>query len=231
MGELGAHHGTGPSRPTSTPRRRSVRSRVWLLRAPAEAGPEAADLLDRPLVAAPHHDVPVNALLPSVGHGHWDELDRPARTPVAARPRQAGPRSHPRAPRTPLHRRRTRRRARVGVRRLHAAFRRYVGLSPMAHLREVRLTRVHEEPRPAPPRRVGCERGAHRYGFRHLGGSPSSTGPAPSAGAATTDPGGLRPGTHPAGSDSSAGPVALPPHCATGPPRARTPRTAPCHAA
>jgi AraC-like DNA-binding protein len=57
----------------------------------------------------------------------------------------------------------------VGPRALQDGFQRYVGLSPMAYLRRLRLARVHEELRePASPDQTVASV-AHRWGFMHLG--------------------------------------------------------------
>lgn len=55
------------------------------------------------------------------------------------------------------------------VRRLHEGFRRYVGVSPMAYLRDVRLTRVHEELTAAAPGATTVAEVAYRWGFGHPG--------------------------------------------------------------
>jgi transcriptional regulator GlxA family with amidase domain len=55
----------------------------------------------------------------------------------------------------------------VGVRALEDGFRRYVGRSPTAHLRHVRLDRVHAELSAARPGTTVGEV-AYRWGFTHL---------------------------------------------------------------
>lgn len=57
----------------------------------------------------------------------------------------------------------------VSVRTLQAAFRRHTGTSPMEYLRDLRLTRVHEDLLTADPRHHTVARIAHRHGFPHLG--------------------------------------------------------------
>lgn len=57
----------------------------------------------------------------------------------------------------------------VSVRALQEGFRRYVGLSPMSYLREVRLARVHADLVAAPPGSVTVTEVALRWGFPHLG--------------------------------------------------------------
>jgi AraC-like DNA-binding protein len=57
----------------------------------------------------------------------------------------------------------------VSVRSLQEGFRRHLGMSPMAYLREVRLRRAHSELRAADPSHTTVAAVAHRWGFTHLG--------------------------------------------------------------
>jgi AraC-like DNA-binding protein len=57
----------------------------------------------------------------------------------------------------------------VSARTLQAAFRQHTGMSPMAYLRQLRLTRVHEDLLTADPRHHTVAGIAHRHGFPHLG--------------------------------------------------------------
>jgi AraC-like DNA-binding protein len=57
----------------------------------------------------------------------------------------------------------------VAVRTLQAAFRQHTGTSPMQYLRELRLTRVHEDLLAADPHLHTVAKIAHRHGFTHLG--------------------------------------------------------------
>ncbi|MEV4641431.1 helix-turn-helix transcriptional regulator [Actinoplanes sp. NPDC049548] len=57
----------------------------------------------------------------------------------------------------------------VSVRTLQAGFRRYVGCSPMAYLRQVRLSRAHDDLCAADPSRTTVGEIAYRWGFFHLG--------------------------------------------------------------
>jgi len=59
--------------------------------------------------------------------------------------------------------------AQVSVRTLQEAFRRHVGMSPMAYVYDVRLQRVHGELRAAGPGATTVSGVAHRWGFVHLG--------------------------------------------------------------
>lgn len=57
----------------------------------------------------------------------------------------------------------------VGVRTLQHGFRRHLGLSPMAHVRAVRLQRAHAELIAADPFAESVGAVARRWGFGHLG--------------------------------------------------------------
>jgi len=57
----------------------------------------------------------------------------------------------------------------VGVRTLQAGFHRYVGKSPLAYLRDVRLARAHAELLAGDPAGTTVAAVAHRWGFAHVG--------------------------------------------------------------
>jgi AraC-like DNA-binding protein len=59
--------------------------------------------------------------------------------------------------------------AQVSLRTLQEAFRRNVGMSPMAYVQEVRLQRVHRQLRAAAPGTTTVTDVAHTWGFVHLG--------------------------------------------------------------
>ncbi|MHC3472792.1 AraC family transcriptional regulator [Streptomyces sp. 7R007] len=59
--------------------------------------------------------------------------------------------------------------AQVSVRSLQEAFRRHVGMSPMAYVSEVRLLRVHGQLRAALPGSTTVATVAYQWGFAHLG--------------------------------------------------------------
>jgi AraC-like DNA-binding protein len=59
--------------------------------------------------------------------------------------------------------------AQVSLRTLQEAFRRHVGMSPMAYVQEVRLQRVHRQLRAAAPETTTVTDVAHAWGFVHLG--------------------------------------------------------------
>lgn len=57
----------------------------------------------------------------------------------------------------------------ISVRALQEGFKRHVGISPLAYLREVRLSRVHAELAGASPDSVTVAQTATKWGFGHLG--------------------------------------------------------------
>lgn len=57
----------------------------------------------------------------------------------------------------------------TSVRTLQEGFRRHVGVSPMAYLRQLRLARAHDDLRRSDPGAVTVAAVAHRWGFAHLG--------------------------------------------------------------
>jgi transcriptional regulator GlxA family with amidase domain len=59
--------------------------------------------------------------------------------------------------------------ASVSVRTLHESFRRHLGVSPMACLKEIRLRRAHEDLRAADPSATTVAAIARRWGFAHMG--------------------------------------------------------------
>src|SRR4029077_2536294 len=60
-------------------------------------------------------------------------------------------------------------RCHVSVRSLQQDFRRYLGTSPMAYLREVRLRRAHQSVLESAPWATSVASVAYRWGFTNLG--------------------------------------------------------------
>ena len=60
-------------------------------------------------------------------------------------------------------------RSHVSVRSLQQGFRRYMGASPMAYLREVRLRRAHQSLLESDPSRTSVASVAYHWGFTNLG--------------------------------------------------------------
>jgi AraC-like DNA-binding protein len=125
-------------------------------------------MLDQPLIAGHLHESLTIGLLLATDHPYRDALTRPGRAyrppPVrrAIDAIQANP-EHPFTVTTLAHT------AGVSVRTLQAGFRRYIGSTPMAYLRDVRLARAHDNLRAADPHQTTVTDVAYRWGFVHLG--------------------------------------------------------------
>jgi transcriptional regulator GlxA family with amidase domain len=59
--------------------------------------------------------------------------------------------------------------AAVSVRALEYGFKKHVGVSPMAYLKEVRLAGIHDELTNGDASRLTVTSAARRWGFSHLG--------------------------------------------------------------
>ncbi|MGW1891356.1 AraC family transcriptional regulator [Streptomyces sp. NPDC002004] len=125
-------------------------------------------LVHQPLVSAPLEEALLNGLLVTVEHPYRAELTAPAQALRPAPVKRAidAMRERPEHPFTTAE---LAAEARVGVRWLQEAFRRYVGVSPMAYLRGLRLDRARSDLRAAGPDERGVGDVAHRWGFTHLG--------------------------------------------------------------
>ncbi|MFF0436685.1 AraC family transcriptional regulator [Streptomyces sp. NPDC004327] len=133
------------------------------------AGALAGDgLATHELVARPLQEALLNGLLLAADHPWREELDRPAgpARPAPVKRVMEAVRARPEHPFTTTELAAL---ARVSVRRLQESFRQYVGMSPMAFVREVRLERVHEELRTGDPDGMAVGDVAWRWGFTHPG--------------------------------------------------------------
>ncbi|MEF9882226.1 AraC family transcriptional regulator [Streptomyces sp. P9-A4] len=120
------------------------------------------------LVAAPLQEALLNGLLLAAEHPWREALAHPGepRRPAPVKRVMDAVRERPEHPFTTTELAVL---ARVSVRRLQESFREYVGMSPMAYVREVRLDRVREELRAAAPDGVSVSEVAWRWGFAHQG--------------------------------------------------------------
>lgn len=145
-----------------------IRSWVNMLQLFTEQFFRPASLLNQPLVAAPFVDSLVRGFLLAVDHPHReaaatgggqipprtiraaiDIIEDEAHLPVTVS--SLAERSH------------------VSVRSLQEGFRSYLGMSPMAYLRDVRLRRAHQTLLEADPSDVTVASIAYRWGFTNLG--------------------------------------------------------------
>jgi AraC-like DNA-binding protein len=125
-------------------------------------------VLNQPLVAKPFVDSLVRGLLLAAEHSHRDALigDRPLVAPRAVR--SAIEIMHEEAY-LPLTLSSIAARSHVSVRSLQQGFRRHLGTSPMAYLREVRLTRAHQVLLESDPSSATVASIAYSWGFTNLG--------------------------------------------------------------
>ncbi|MES4889638.1 AraC family transcriptional regulator [Streptomyces sp. NPDC096012] len=134
----------------------------------SEAG-DAGSLLRQPLLAVQMQEALLTGLLLATDHPYRHALDRPPARGEAQRPvRQVmdAVRARPEHPFTAAELARV---AQVSERWLQECFRRQVGMSPMAYLREVRMERVRAELTEADPAHTTVGDIAYRWGFSHLG--------------------------------------------------------------
>lgn len=124
--------------------------------------------LRQPLMAAQVEDALLTGLLLATDHIYSDELASPVRESVPRAVEQVREmiHAHPERPFTTTELAAL---GKVGPRWLQEGFRRHVGMSPMAYVREVRLRRVHGELLRAVPDSVTVSEVAYRWGFTHLG--------------------------------------------------------------
>jgi AraC-like DNA-binding protein len=125
-------------------------------------------LLAHPLAAQNLEELVIDGLLLAQPHNYTDAL--------AAHRRSVHPRAvqevidliqaHPERPWTPAS---LARNAAVSVRSLQEGFHRSMGTSPMAYVRDVRLTRAHQELLAETPQTTTVTRVASRWGFLQLG--------------------------------------------------------------
>jgi AraC-like DNA-binding protein len=125
-------------------------------------------LIHQPLIAEQMRHSVLSGLLLSVPHRYFQELitPAPAGPPRAVRRAVDAVRDEPERPFSVADLARI---AGMSVRSLQEAFRRHVGMAPMAFLQDVRLERVHHTLRTADPVRTTVAEVAYRWGFAHLG--------------------------------------------------------------
>ena len=146
----------------------SVRSWVDMLLMLAEQSFHPGSVLTQPLAGAPFVDSLVRGLLLVADHPHRDE--------VAADPKTVAPRTVRAAidiidaeAHLPLTVSELASRIHVSVRSLQDGFRKHLGTSPMAYLREVRLGRAHEALVRSDPSITTVAAIAYEWGFTNLG--------------------------------------------------------------
>ena len=128
-----------------------------------------AGLIQRPLVAAELEHALYSTLLLSQPHNYTRDLTEPpnaVREPRAVRTARELIESLPQQPHTPASLAEA---ADVSVRTLQTAFKRHLGTSPTAYIREVRLKCAHDDLQHVTRRDVTVTEVALQWGFLHLG--------------------------------------------------------------
>ncbi|WP_308377621.1 AraC family transcriptional regulator [Streptomyces sp. ISL-98] len=173
-GQLAHALGRAPRGPVAFAHRLDVSQgagRSWgrLVRWAAREASEAGSLVREPLVAKPLEEALLNGLLLAVDHPYREELTRPTAATLRPAPVKRVVDAIHDSPEHPYSAAELAALARVSVRWLQEAFRRYVGMSPMAYLRGVRLDRVRDELKRCGPGELTVSEAAFRWGFAHLG--------------------------------------------------------------
>lgn len=125
-------------------------------------------LLHRPLIRTRIERTLLEGVLLAAEHTHREELEAPAPPMRPASVKRVMDAVQER-PAEAYDAGRLAQLAQVSVRTLQDAFRRHVGMSPMAYVYDVRLQRVRDELRAAGPGGTTVSDVAHRWGFVHLG--------------------------------------------------------------
>ncbi|MEV4708761.1 AraC family transcriptional regulator [Actinoplanes sp. NPDC049316] len=139
-----------------------------LLRLTAADADQPQGLINHPIIGARLREAVVAGLLGAADHPYRDRLEgpRPAVAPSAIRRVVEAVQAEPGKPFTVADLAAI---AGVSIRSLQQGFQRHVGMSPMTHLRRVRLARVHEHLRQSDPSVHTVTDIAYRYGFTHMG--------------------------------------------------------------
>jgi transcriptional regulator GlxA family with amidase domain len=146
------------------------RGRSWarLVRLLAHDAHNRDGLVSHPLIGPRLREDLVRGLLVATDHQYQDRLAQPDRIAGSKPVRRAVQAIHD-APESPYTLGQLAEVAGVSTRSLQEGFRRYVGTSPTAYLREVRLARAHEDLRRMDHAATSVAEVAHRWGFLHLG--------------------------------------------------------------
>jgi AraC-like DNA-binding protein len=154
-----------PSMDVSTGPGRSWAQLAGLLATDAAS---SGSLTGNPIMADRLVESLIGGLLVAVDHPYREELTRPERS-WRPRPLQRAIDAMETDPAHPFSVVELARLADVSVRTLQAIFHRHTGLAPTAYLRELRLSRAHEELRRAGSGGTTVALVANRWGFCHLG--------------------------------------------------------------
>lgn len=125
-------------------------------------------LLRRPLIRGRLEQTLLEGMLVAIEHSYREELEAPAppMRPAAVKRVMDVVRERPAEPYDSA---RLAAIAQVSLRTLQDAFRKHVGMSPMAYVNEVRLQRVRGQLRASPPGSTTVADVAYQWGLAHLG--------------------------------------------------------------
>jgi len=126
-------------------------------------------LLERPLIRSRIEQTLLEGVLLAAEHSYREELEAPAPPPMRPAAVKRVMDAVQERPSETYDAARLAGIAQVSVRTLQEAFRRHVGMSPMAYVYDVRLQRVYAELRASEPGATTVSDVAHRWGFAHLG--------------------------------------------------------------
>jgi AraC-like DNA-binding protein len=146
----------------------SARSWINMLSLFAEQLFQPDGLLSHPLAALPFVDSLVHGLLLAADNPHRDALMGDEKT-AAPRTVRTAIEIIEEESQLPLTVSSIAARCHVSVRSLQQSFRHYVGVSPMAYLREVRLRRAHQSLLESDPSVISVASVAYHWGFTNLG--------------------------------------------------------------
>lgn len=147
---------------------RAVRNWITMVSLFAEQLFEPGSPLQQPMVGLPFAESLVHGLLLATDHSYRAALEAKAAEPEPLAVRAAIDVIEAEADQ-PLTVSVLAERSYVSVRTLQQAFRDHLGITPMAYLREVRLSRAHQMLLESDPARITVASVAYRWGFTNLG--------------------------------------------------------------
>jgi AraC-like DNA-binding protein len=130
---------------------------------------QQASLMHHPLIGRRLQESLVTGLLLATDHQYRTQLDSRRQFTAASRAVRRAAEAMRAEPGRPFTVADLAEVAGVSRRSLQQGFQRYVGMSPMTYLREIRLGCAHDELRYGDPADVSVTEVAYRYGFLHLG--------------------------------------------------------------
>jgi AraC-like DNA-binding protein len=140
-----------------------------LLRLIAVDATQPDGLIQHPVIGARLQESLLTGLLLATDHPYRDQLENPRSVLAAPRTVRRVVEAMRTQPGQPFTLAGLAGIAGVSPRSLQQSFQRYVGIAPMAYLRQVRLALVYEQLRQADPARETVTGIAQRYGFTHAG--------------------------------------------------------------